>query len=97
VGIVARKLITSLTLQETKELAKVCKFNFNDEELIQIQNKINNILIEVKKLLELELKEEENYNTSNNCLRKDVNGKSLSIEEVFANTKNRDGDYFIYR
>ncbi|SES95290.1 Asp-tRNA(Asn)/Glu-tRNA(Gln) amidotransferase subunit GatC [Anaerobranca gottschalkii] len=83
-----------ISLSETKELAKACKFYFSDEELVQIQEKINNILREVEKLERLDLEKSEKENNQNNNLRKDIEETPLTLEEVFQNTNNRDGDYF---
>lgn len=84
----------SISIEETKELSKLCQLEFSQEELKNIRNQINNILLEVKKIEEFEESYESCPSTNKPQTRKDEIRSTLNKRDAFRNTKNQREGYF---
>lgn len=84
----------SISIEDAKEIARLCNLDFSEAELTNITKKINDILVEVRKLEMLEECIETAKHRRENVFRNDKAFEALNLEDVFRNTRNKSNDYF---
>jgi len=86
-----------LTIEDTREIAKLARIKLSEEDEIKFTQQLNNILEYFKKLSELDTKDIEPQTHPIdlvNSFREDVVGKSLSQEEALQNAPFKENGYF---
>ncbi len=87
----------AITREEVLHVARLARLELDDEEVARFQEQLSAIVEAVSKVSELDLSEVPP--TSHplaiaNAWAEDEPRPSLSLEQVFANAPDRDGDYF---
>ena len=87
----------AITREDVLHVAKLAELDLTEEEIGRLEVQLNDILAAVGKVSELDLSDVPP--TSHplsvvNALRPDEARPSLSLDEVFANAPDREGDYF---
>lgn len=84
--------------EKVKHIADLAKINIKEEEYPKYQQQLTDILQEIDKILEVDIKEENIMITpteNSNCYSEDVVSNHISREEAFKNAKRVSGDYII--
>ncbi|PAB58551.1 Asp-tRNA(Asn)/Glu-tRNA(Gln) amidotransferase subunit GatC [Anaeromicrobium sediminis] len=87
----------SIDKNTIKEICKIAKIHLTNEEIEEIEKDLNPIVEYMDSMDELDLENvEPTYRVfdSINPFREDEVKESLNHEDVFANTENREGNYF---
>ena len=87
----------AITREDVLHVAALAQLELSEEEIARLTVQLNDILAAVGKVSELDLTDVPP--TSHplelvNVWRDDEPGPSLSLEDVFANAPERDGDFF---
>ena len=83
---------------KVSHIADLAKINISDEEYPKYQQQLTDILKEIDKILEVDIKEENIMITptdNSNCYSEDVVSNHVSREDAFLNAKRVSGDYII--
>ncbi len=86
-----------ITDENVRKLCKLSRLNPEKENLEMFKGHLTGILEHMEELRQLDLTDVEpltRLDDSPSVLREDVVNESLSLEEAFKNTKNRDLDHF---
>ena len=84
--------------EKVKHIADLAKINISEEEYRKYQQQLTDILMEIDKILEVDIKEENimiSPTDNSNCYSEDVVLNHISREDVFKNAKRVSGDYII--
>jgi aspartyl-tRNA(Asn)/glutamyl-tRNA(Gln) amidotransferase subunit C len=87
----------AITREEVLHVARLARLDLSEDEVVRFQEQLSAILEAVSKVSELDLSDVPP--TSHplavaNAWQEDEPQPSLTLEEVFANAPDREGDYF---
>lgn len=88
----------AITVDDVKNISKLARLNFSDDELVDFAKEMGNILKYVEKLDELDVSDIEPTShvvEMKNVLREDVTGESFSIEETLLNAPDKKDRFFV--
>lgn len=77
-----------------KRVAEIARIDLESKEIKKFKKDFDEILGFFSEIDSIDAKLSEPFSELKNQFRDDVVEKSLSKEEVFKNTKNREGDFF---
>lgn len=86
----------TLTKEEVLHVADLARLEISDEEIAKYGVQLKDILTEIDKINECELKTDKiliSPTNNINTYKEDTVGSMLSKEEIFKNSKNNDGEY----
>lgn len=82
--------------EQVKHIANLAKLNVKDNEMEKYQKQLNDILTEIDKIVDVEIKEEEimiSPSDNRNNYSEDIIEQHISKEDAFLNAKRTKGDY----
>lgn len=87
----------AVSIKDVEHIASLAKLKFSDEEMKKLQDELNKILEYMDTLNELDTENVEpleNINDTENVLREDVPGNSLTTEEALKNAPAKTDGFF---
>jgi len=88
----------AITIDDVKDIAKLARLNFQEDEISEFTEEISGILKYIEKLNELDVSGIEPTShvvEMKNVLREDVVGESFSIEETLLNAPDKKDRFFV--
>ena len=88
----------AITVDDVKNIAKLARLNFQDNEIAEFTKEMGDILKYIEKLDELDVSDIEPTShvvEMKNVLREDVVGESFSIEETLLNAPDKKYRFFV--
>ena len=88
----------AITIDDVKEIAKLARLNFNENELKEFTKELGSILEYIEKLNELDVSSVEPTShvvEMRNVLREDKVGNSFDIEETLLNAPDKKDRFFV--
>jgi aspartyl-tRNA(Asn)/glutamyl-tRNA(Gln) amidotransferase subunit C len=89
--------MTRITRDEVLHVARLARLGLSDDDVAKFQEQLSDILEAVSKVSELDLSDvppTAHPLEIANAWAEDAPGDCLTLDEVFANAPDRDGDYF---
>lgn len=80
--------------EEVKKISKLCKLSFQDDELINITDRINKVVVDAERIRTITHKLIIPTDITKTVMRSDKEQNSLTLEEALANANNRKSNLF---